>query len=482
MASGAGKTCIRGVDWIVAWDEAAQRHAYRRGGDLVFHDDRIVQVGGRYDGQADEVIEGRGLLVMPGLVNIHSHPSTEPFFRGVREEHGVPQMYMSGLYERFGAFTPEMDSRRFSAEVAYCEMLLTGTTTAADLSAIFPGWTDVAGRSGLRLHLAPGYASASWQVENDWNLGYRWDEAGGRRRFAEALAFIDALAGHPSGRLSGIVCPTQIDTCTEDLLRDSVAAARERKLPLTIHCAQSVVEFNEMVRRHGKTPIQWAHEIGVLGSTTTLGHAIFIDAHSWLHWHTREDLGILGDTGTNVAHCPTCFGRYGQTLEDVGRYHRAGVHVGLGTDVAPHNLIEEIRHAVMLGRVAAEDLTSIATADLLHAATVVGAVALGRHDIGRLAPGMKADLVLVDLTSPFMRPARDPLRSLIYSAADRAVRDVYVDGVKVVERGKVLTLDHAGALKALAEAQERMLAAAPGRDYRKRSAHQIAPLTLPTMT
>jgi cytosine/adenosine deaminase-related metal-dependent hydrolase len=418
---------------------------------------------------------------MPGLVNIHSHPSTEPFFRGIREEHGVPQMYMSGLYERFGAFSPEMDARRFSAEVAYCEMLLTGTTTAADLSAAFPGWIDVASKSGLRLFLAPGFASSSWHIENEWRLGYRWDEAEGQKRFADALKLIDEFANHPSGRLSGIMFPTQIDTCSEELLRDCAAAARERKLPLTTHCAQSVVEFHEMVGRHGKTPIQWAHEIGILGGNAILGHAIFIDEHSWLHWHTRDDLAILAKTGTSVAHCPTCFGRYGQTLEDVGRYRRAGVNVGLGTDVAPHNMIEEMRHAITLGRVAAEDLPSITTADLFHAATVGGAAALGREDIGRLAPGMKADFVLVDLKNPFMMPARDPLRSLIYSAADRAVRDVYVDGAKVMERGRVLTLDHAAAVEALAEAQKRMMAAVPGRDYRKRSAEQITPLSLPML-
>jgi 5-methylthioadenosine/S-adenosylhomocysteine deaminase len=474
-------TCIKGADWIITWDPAEQRHAYLNGGDLAFRGDRIEFVGQGYDGLADEIVDGRGLLVMPGLVDIHSHPSTEPFFRGLREEQGVPQMYMSGLYERFGAFFPEMDARRHAAAAAYCEMLLSGVTTAADLSAVYPGWIETAGQSGLRLFLAPGYSSARWQIAGEWRLEYRWDEAAGRKGFDAALSFIDEIARHPSGRLSGIVFPTQVDTCSEELLRDSAAAATERKLPFTTHCAQSVNEFNEMVSRHGKTPIQWADQIGILGANATLGHAIFIDEHSWLHWHSRDDLKILGNTGTSVAHCPTCFGRYGQTLEDVGRYRRAGVNLALGTDVSPHNLIEEMRHAIMLGRVAAEDLPGITTADLFHAATVGGAAALGRHDLGRLAPGMKADLVLVDLRNPFMMPARDPLRSLIYSAADRAVRDVYVDGTTVVDRGRVLTLDHAGALEALAEAQRRMEAAAPARDFRKRTAARITPLSLPVL-
>jgi 5-methylthioadenosine/S-adenosylhomocysteine deaminase len=474
----ARTTLIRRAGWVVAWDVAAGCHEYLRDADVVFSGNRITHVGRAYPGDADEVIEGRDLMIMPGLVDIHSHPSTEPFFRGIREEHGVPAMFMSGLYERSLAFRPAMEGRQAGKEVAYCEMLLTGITTVADLSSNDPGWIDLAARSGLRVYLAPGYASARWALENDWELKYVWDEAAGQRQFHAALALIEQARAHPSGRLSGIVTPAQIDTCTEQFLRESWQAATERNLPLTTHCAQSVSEFNVMVQRHGKTPVQWASDIGILGPRTILGHAIFIDEHSWLHWHTRADLGILAGSGASIAHCPSPFARYGQTLEDFGRYRRAGVNIGFGTDVAPHNLIEEMRLAAILARVSAEDINTTSTADLFHAATVGGASALGREDIGRLAPGMKADFVVVDLTCPFMMPARDPLRSLIYTAADRAVQAVYVDGIKVVEKQRVLTLDHTGALTALVEAQARMEADVPNRDWRGRRADQIAPLSL----
>jgi 5-methylthioadenosine/S-adenosylhomocysteine deaminase len=131
-----------------------------------------------------------------------------------------------------------------------------------------------------------------------------------------------------------------------------------------------------------------------------------------------------------------------------------------------------------LARIAARDIETVTTADLLHAATVGGATALLRDDLGRIAPGKKADLVLVDLTVPQMVPARDPLRSFIYHAADRAVRDVFVDGRQIVADGSVLTLDQADAGRRLVEAQRRMLEIAPRRDYRGRSAEQISPLSL----
>jgi cytosine/adenosine deaminase-related metal-dependent hydrolase len=290
---------------------------------------------------------------------------------------------------------------------------------------------------------------------------------------------IDEALDHPCGRLSGVVSPMQIDTCTEELLRDSRDAARERGLAFTTHCSQSVNEVREMIRRHGVTPIQWAEKLGLLGPGTILGHALFIDTHSWVRWHSKDDLRLLGDSGTAVAHCPTPFARYGHVLENFGDYLRAGVVMGMGTDCSPHNLIEEMRKASVLARIASRDIHSVDVADFLYAATAGGASALLRDDIGRLAPGKKADLVLVDLACPQMQPARDPLRGFVYHAADRAVRDVFVDGIQVVADRRVLTLDQADAAQRLSAAQERMEAAAPQRDYRRRKAEEIVPLSLP---
>ena len=237
--------------------------------------------------------------------------------------------------------------------------------------------------------------------------------------------------------------------------------------------------MREMIRRHGKTPIQWAYEIGILGSDTILGHALFLDSHSWIRWWTETDLKLIAETGSSVAHCPTPFARYGQIMENFGDYLRAGVNMGLGTDTAPHNLVEEMRKAAVLARIAARDIATVTTSDLFYAATAGGAKALMRDDLGRIATNKKADLVLVDLALPQMIPARDPLRSFVYHAADRAVRDVFVDGRQVVAAGKVITLNQMDAADRLYRAQQRMLQAAPRRDYRGRNAEEVVPLSLP---
>jgi 5-methylthioadenosine/S-adenosylhomocysteine deaminase len=473
-------TVIRNADWVIAWQAPPGRHVYMRGVDVAFDGNTLTHVGKGYARPADRTIDGRKRMVMPGLVNLHSHPEHEPAYRGVREEHGLPNMYMSGLFERSQAFYATDDEfRAASAEFAYCELLKSGVTTLIDISPAWEGWADLLAKSGLRAFLAPGYASARWKLENDFELKYAWDEKGGRQCFEEALKVIDAAVVHPCGRLSGVVSPMQIDTCTSDLLRDSRAAAQERKLPFTVHIAQGVSEVMEMIRRHGKTPIGWAADTGLLGPTTILGHAIFLDTHSWVRWWTKSDLKLIADHGCTVAHCPTPFVRYGQIMENFGDYLRAGVNMGIGTDTTPHNMLEEMRKAAILARVAARDINTVSTADMLHAATIGGANAVLRQDIGRLAPGMKADIVVIDLECADMQPARDPLRSLVYHAAERAVRDVYVDGRQVVADFKVLTLDQADAAGRLAEAQARMLAAVRQRDYKGRSADDIVPLSLP---
>lgn len=470
-------TVIRNCDWIVAWD--GDRHVYRRGGDIAFAGGRLLHVGRAYGGPAATVLDGRNRMVMPGLVDLHSHPSTEPAYRGIREEHGSRAMFMTGLYERSCAFLSDAQGQLAAAEVAYCEVLLSGATTLSDLSRPYPGWLDLMARSGLRGFLAPWFASARWRMQSASVLAFDWDEAAGEREFAQALDLIEAARAHPSGRLGGVVFPAQIETCTPALLRDANAAALERGLPITTHIAQSVTEVLEIMARHGVTPVQFASDLGLLHPAMTLAHCIFIDDHSWLHLRSRRDLALVADSGASVAHCPLPFARYGAVLEDFGRYRRAGVNIGIGTDTTPQNMIEEMRWALTLCKTETGDVDGTGLADIFHAATVGGARALLRDDIGRLAPGCRADLVLVDLQQPWMAPARDPLRSLVFHAADRAVRDVFVDGNRVVRDGRVLTLDHAGALDRLAEAQARMMGRVPQHDFLGRTADQIAPLTLP---
>jgi cytosine/adenosine deaminase-related metal-dependent hydrolase len=478
---------IRNAPWVVAWDADLGQHFYRQDVDVVFDGNRLVHIDPDYSGKADQIIDGAGFCVMPGMVNVHTHLQSESLGRGLIEELGNPALYMtgildqksvfvtSGLTEQAGGAAAQLAANAASTQNAIAELLKSGATTVVDLAVAYDGWLDLLAGTGIRAVAAPMYRDARWHVPTGHRLDYLWDVEKGRRDFATALEAVDAATRHPSGRLSAMIAPMQIDTCGLELLRDSLAAARQRRLKMTVHCSQHIPEFQEMVRRHGVTPVQWMHENGLLGPDTLLGHALFLDHHSLVQWWTRRDLDLLAETGTSVAHCPVVFSRYGQMMEDVGTYIRKGVNVAIGTDTEPQNMAEELRMASTMGRAAARSVRGVWLSELFHAATIGGATALGRDDLGRLAVGAKADLVMLDLDAPGMRPVRDPLRSFVFSAADRAVRHVFVDGRQVVKDGAVLTIDHKALSRSLQTSQDAFVRNAPYVDFRGRSADEISP-------
>ena len=470
--------CYRNVDWIVGWDADQQRHCYHRGADLAFAGEHILHAGpGSYAGHVDEEIPGAGLFLMPGLVNIHVHSASMPTFRGVREDMGNPNFYFSGVYEGWGLFMPPPAARRHTTRLAICEMLLSGVTTYVDMSYPYPGWVDAIAETGIRAVVSPLYESARVVAKSDHALEYRWSEDGGEAAFAEVIELLDGLEASGSDRMTAMMSPMTLDTCTPELLKKSHDLALERGWVFHLHAGMSVVEFLEMVQRTGLTSVQWLESQGLLGNNTILGHGAVLDHHSWVHWHTSKDIDILARTGTSVSHCPVVLSRYGMTLESLGRYRKAGITVGIGTDCHPHNMIEEIREAAILSRVAEQHMFSTTTTDAFDTATVGGALAIHREDIGRLTPGAKADIVVVDATHPMMLPLYDPIRSLIYSAGDRAVRDVWIGGRQIVRDGAVLTVDHQKTAEAVGEVQAEVVADMPNRDRKSRTAEEVSPRT-----
>lgn len=468
-------TLVRGARAAIAWDGDAGTHVYRADVDVAFSADGILYVGPGYDGPVGREIDGADFLVMPGLVDIHSHPSEEPFNKGLWDEVGSPKLYNTSLYEFLPVLERDAEGVKASYGVALAELLQSGVTTLCDLAMPTEGWLDALAASGPRIVAAPMFRSGRWLTRNGHLVEYEFDAAAERRAFDRALADIDIAMAHPSGRMTAMMAPAQIDTCTETLLRDAYQEAERRDIPFQTHASQSLSEFHEMTRRHGMTPVEWMRHIGVLGRRSIVGHGIFLDHHPWTHWSTSDDLARLAEVGATVAHCPTVFARRGIALDHFGAYVQAGVNMGIGTDVYPHNMLDEMRLAAYVARVVAGNPRDTTMTDIFNAATLGGAHALMRDDIGRLAPGAKADIVLVDCTHPAMRPCRDPLRSLVYCASDRAVRHVFVDGVQVVEDGVVMTIDYAAASAALEEAQTRAVEAVPRNDWAGRTIDALAP-------
>jgi len=472
-------TVIRNAAWVVAYDPDEGAHRYLRDVDVAFEGDKITHIGPGYQGEVAVEIDGRQRLVSPGLVNVHSHPSSEAMNKGMLDELGSPRLGMSSLYEFMPLFRPDDAGREACVQVTYSELLKSGVTTLVDLSVAWDGWIETFAASGLRGVVSPMYRSAAWYTKNGHVVEYDWLEDGGRAAMEEALATVEAAIAHPSGRLSGMISPSQIDTCTADLIADSFALAQDKGLAFQIHAAQSVVEFAEITRRHGFTPIEWLDSLGVLKPGAIIGHGIFLNDYGHVFWPEADDFAVLQRSGAAVAHCPVVFQRRGIAMNTVGRYIRGGIPVGIGTDTYPHNMLEEMRTALYNARLTSKNPYDLRSSDIFNAATLGGAAILGREDIGRLSVGAKADLFLADISYPAMKPLRDPLRSLIYVAAERAVRDVFVDGRHVVIDGDVPAFDLPAALEALEAAQRRAEEAFQKLDFANRRHDEASPMVYP---
>lgn len=451
LSNGEITTLIRSADWIVGWDEVTGSHIFINDADLAFTGRTITFVGKRYDGKPDRIVDGRGLMVMPGLVNLHAHPSEDTDTKGIGENgydatlegelaffESLTGDFDDGAPSVFQIFDGTDELRALAAEIGYSELLLNGVTTVIDISENDPydGWVELLARSGLRAFVAPMVPSFS----SDDDVA---------RQLDRALAVIDRAVAHESGRLGGVVL-TADSSLDAGTLKRIHAAAVERGVPFKIHGAQSLVEYGDAMEKHGMTPIAFLDQIGVLGPETIIAHATIFDHHPNLrNAPPFRDIDIVAKSSASVAHAPYGFALSGVAMHGFARYRRAGINVGIGTDTFGHNMLEEMRLALLLSRLTSRRVEGATVGDVFDAATVGGARALWRDDIGRLRRGARADLVLVSLDHPQMTPVNDPLRSLVLQAGDRAVRDVYVDGRQVVANGRVLTLDHLGASRKL---------------------------------
>jgi 5-methylthioadenosine/S-adenosylhomocysteine deaminase len=475
-------TVIRNAAWVIAYDAKSDHHQYLRNVDVAFTDNRIVHVGPQFPGQADRTIAGESLMVMPGLLDLHLHAYMEMHGKGFFEDLATKHMGMTQLFEYTWLLQEDEESAIAATQASVCDLLRSGCTTMAELYCSglpYAGWVQMLGKTGIRTYVCPMVQSGHWYTPNGKDHLYTWYEEKGVSNLSRALELIDEAMEHSSGRLHGMVGAAQADTCTPDLFARCKQAAEDRDIPLQTHAAQSVMEHREMMRRHRMTPIEWLDEIGVLGPRTLLGHAINIDQHPWINHFEHKDLERLARTGTSVVHCPRAFAQWGDMMRSLGGYRAAGVNMALGTDCYPHDMIEEMRIAGLMSKVASGHVDLLRTEHVFEIATLGAAKALGRDDLGRISVGAKADIVLVDLMHPSMRPVRDPLRSLVYSGTSGAVRDVFVNGEQVVEDRRVLTMDQDEVLDRLESGQRRALDRVPSMDWAKRTAEQVSPMSLP---
>ena len=441
---------------VVTMDPRRTEHA---SGHVVVDGGRIAAVG---EGPAERpdgarVVDGRGCLLTPGLVNTHHH-LYQWVTRGLAADDNLFG-WLTRLYPVWSGLDAE--SVHVAAAAALARLARTGCTTSADHHYVFPraggdllAAEVAAGREvGLRLHLCRG----------SMDLGRR---DGGlppddlvEDRDAALAATADAITRWhdpaPDATLRVAVAPCSPFSVTAELMREAAELARRAGVRLHTHLAETADEEGFCRARFGCTPLEYVEELGWLGEDVWLAHAVHLDDAA-----TKR----VGASGTGVAHCPSSNARLGAGIADVRALRDAGAPVGLGVDGAASNeatsLLEEARHALLFAR--ARGGPGAATVrEALEMATLGGAAVLGRQDeIGSIQPGMLADLALWRLDTPLHAGIADPVVALLLGAPP-PLELLLVGGRPVVERDTVRTVDEQ-ALAVRVRAAHRTLMAKVG--------------------
>ncbi|HEU0114895.1 MAG TPA: amidohydrolase family protein, partial [Thermomicrobiales bacterium] len=257
----------------------------------------------------------------------------------------------------------------------------------------------------------------------------------------DAVRFVRAFDGANGGLVRGMLAPARIETMTLDLLRESKRASDELGCPIRLHAAQGTRELAFLERRHGKTPIELLHEIGFLGPRTLIPHAQYLRGRAGVPIGAQDEVALLAESGTSVVYCPLTNAQYGGLLDTFTAYREAGVNIALGTDTFPPDMIQAMATGHNLEKIATGRLDAASFADLYRAMSLGGAKALGRDDLGRLAPGAKADITIVDLSALRTGPIDDPIRMLCMNCHGDCVRDVIVSGRHVVQNRAIPGVD-----------------------------------------
>jgi cytosine/adenosine deaminase-related metal-dependent hydrolase len=466
---------------VIAFD--GRGHRLLRDGAVILDGDRIVSVGPRLAtpaGADAEIVDARDAVLTPGLISTHAHIGGSPLDRSFIEDRGNPQFFYSGLFELLpvrGAAQDE-EATRACVDFSMAELLRGGVTTVMEIGGASEYVAARAGDYGLRVYLGQSFRSGRWLTRDGRRVEWEWDEEQGGRGLARAIEIHKKYDGAHGDLVRCFFSPAQVDTCTPELLQASKRAADERGRPWQLHTSQSVVEFYEMLGRHGKTPVAWLSDLGVLGPNAILGHAIVIGGSSWTNYPSG-DVAIMADAGCSVAHAVWVFARRGVVMESFASYRRAGVNMSLGTDTNPQSVIEAMRWAAVVSKIVERNTEATTAAHVFDAATLGGARALGRDDLGRIAPGAKADLVLWKGASWGMTPLRDPVKNIVYNASVEDVDRVWVDGRLVVDGGRVRAADERAILAALQAGGERMWPRMGQFDWAGRGADALSPQTYP---
>ena len=456
-------------------------HVLIKNGELAYQGNKIVYVGKKYPGKADNVVDTHNGLVIPGLINMHCHVAASPVEKGFLEDIGSPIFYGTSLYESLRVTHLNIEDQENVFRFSLSEIIKKGSTTIFELGRGTEQMVNTIGESGVRAYVGPMARSCVFMTKDGKTVHYEWDEPEAFKRLQYTVDLHEKYTGSFNDRIRIALYPGQVDCVTPDYLKEVRKAADATKMKIQIHAAQSINEIRTVIDRFGQTPAEFLHDYGICGPDTLYGHYIMPSGHSLNSLRFGHELETIANDGTTVVHCPWVFGRRGMILESFHKYRKMGINLALGTDSFPQDMVHEMRAAAIFGKIAEIDTWTCTAADVFNAATIGGAKALGRDDIGRLCEGAKADIVIINTQNMEFSPLRDPIKVLVYTADSHNIDKVIVDGKTLVEEGHVLGVDEEKLREQLQVAGEHMWANVVKRDWKGRTDEEMSPMSFPVV-
>lgn len=404
---------------------------------------RIVAIGetatlaARY--RAARTVDARGRVVMPGLVNAHTHVPMV-LFRGIADDLRLMEWLQKFI---FPAEARNVDEEfvRWGTRLACLEMLRGGVTTFADMYYFEDAIAEETARAGMRAVLGETLIDFPAPDNKTWDAGIAYTER-----------FLARWKGHPL--VTPAVAPHALYTVGPEHFKAAHALAARHGAPMLTHLAEDDAELATSLERYGARPIAHLDRLGVLDGRVTAAHVIGCD---------REEAALLARRGVGVAHCPQSNMKVAAGVAPVPQMLAAGVAVGLGTDGAASNndlnLWEEMDTAAKLHKVVTKDPTVLPAREVLRMGTIGGARALHLdREIGSLEPGKRADIAIVRVDGLHQTPSYDVYSLLVYSTKASDVETVIVEGRVVMRAGRVLTIDERAVRAKAAAYRERIRA------------------------
>lgn len=424
--------------------EQEQRKSILRDHWLLIEGDRIAAItSGRP--RADLVYDRPGRFILPGLINLHNHCFSEAVARTHTEDGNGRKNNKSIVYTvllpltRRGIGILSREERLAIARMGILQLLRGGNTMVMEpFRAGIPEMFDAAAEMGIRFCGAPYlFSTSDAQSGADGRVVYRGDD--GAQDLARWNALYEQWQGAADGRITLAMSPHATDTCGPDLLRACAARARDLGVPITTHLSQSESENRTIAARYdGRTPAEYLDWLGLLAPDLFAAHCITT---------SDDDLRLMAARSATILNCPRVFARTG-TVASFARFQEAGVRTVIGTDGYNMDLLGELNAASMISKIATGRAEAAPSSALIAAVTSVPAAALGRSDLGRLAPGARADITVVDMTHPHLQPLADPRRGLVALANRDSIDLVLVDGTVRVEEGRAVGCDEAPIIAA----------------------------------